>query len=196
MWSAKVRFINRQLQLKGSCNSVSSKAPLSVSGFLVIFCQHSIIIIVSQRNTNLSSVSLFVSFLSQQLFRSNPGLTAPNSAIPGAPNGQPLPQSALSLSAQQQQFLQHNAAYAAAAQQAAPYVINPGQDPSQYMSLIAAGVPQYYGVAAPWNVYPASLAIPQQQSQPRRPLTPSQQGAENQPYQVRDCRASSVTLSL
>lgn len=84
----------------------------------------------------------------QQLFRSNPGLTAANSAVPGAPNGQPLPQSALSLSAQQQQFLaQHNAAYAA--QQAAPYVINPGQDPSPYMgALITAGVPQYYGVAA------------------------------------------------
>lgn len=121
----------------------------------------------------------------QQLFRSNPGLTAANSAVPGAPNGQPLPQSALSLSAaqQQQQFLaQHNAAYAA--QQAQPYVINPGQDPSPYMgALITAGVPQYYGVAAPWGVYPPTL-IPQQQSQPRRPLTPSQQGAENQPYQV------------
>ena len=119
----------------------------------------------------------------QQLFRSNPGLTAANSAVPGAPNGQPLPQSALSLSAaQQQQFLQHNAAYAA--QQAPPYVINPGQDPNQYMgALIAAGVPQYYA-PAPWGVYPANLAIPQQQSQPRRPLTPSQQGAENQPYQV------------
>ncbi|XP_065082849.1 maternal protein pumilio isoform X2 [Ochlerotatus camptorhynchus] len=120
----------------------------------------------------------------QQLFRSNPGLTAANSAVQGAPNGQQLQQSALSLSAQQQQFLaQHNAAYAA--QQAAPYVINPGQDPSPYMgALITAGVPQYYGVAAaPWGVYPANL-IPQQQSQPRRPLTPSQQGAENQPYQV------------
>lgn len=122
-------------------------------------------------------------FSMQQLFRSNPGLTAANSAVPGAPNGQPLPQSALSLSAaQQQQFLQHNAAYAA--QQAPPYVINPGQDPNQYMgALIAAGVPQYYA-PAPWGVYPANLAIPQQQSQPRRPLTPSQQGAENQPYQV------------
>lgn len=53
-------------------------------------------------------------------------------------------------------------------------------------ALITAGVPQYYGVAAaPWGVYPANL-IPQQQSQPRRPLTPSQQGAENQPYQVSD----------
>ncbi|XP_058447474.1 maternal protein pumilio isoform X2 [Malaya genurostris] len=120
----------------------------------------------------------------QQLFRSNPGLTAANSAVPGAPNGQPLPQSALSLTAQQQQFLaQQNAAYAA--QQAAPYVINPGQDPSPYMgTLITAGVPQYYGMAAgPWGVYSTNL-IPQQQSQPRRPLTPSQQGAENQPYQV------------
>ncbi|KAL1399118.1 hypothetical protein pipiens_008456, partial [Culex pipiens pipiens] len=128
-----------------------------------------------------------------QLFRSNPGLPAASSAVPGAPNGQPLPQSALSLSAQQQQFLaQHNAAaqqYAAAAQQAAqqqqPYVINPGQDPSPYMgALITAGVPQYYGVApAPWGVYPANLIPQQPQSQPRRPLTPSQQGAENQPYQ-------------
>ncbi|XP_055605408.1 maternal protein pumilio [Uranotaenia lowii] len=120
-----------------------------------------------------------------QLFRSNPGLTAANSAVPGAPNGQPLPQSALSLSAQQQQFLAQHNAQAYAAQQAAPYVINPGQDPSPYMgALITAGVPQYYGVAAaPWGVYPANL-IPQQQSQPRRPLTPSQQGAENQPYQV------------
>uniref|UniRef100_A0A182IWW5 Uncharacterized protein n=1 Tax=Anopheles atroparvus TaxID=41427 RepID=A0A182IWW5_ANOAO len=117
-----------------------------------------------------------------QLFRSNPGLTAANSAVPGAPNGQPLPQSALSLSAaQQQQFLQHNAAYAA--QQAAPYVINPGQDPTQYMGALIAGMPQYYA-PAPWSVYPANLAIPQQQSQPRRPLTPSQQGAENQPFQV------------
>uniref|UniRef100_A0A182Q1N1 PUM-HD domain-containing protein n=1 Tax=Anopheles farauti TaxID=69004 RepID=A0A182Q1N1_9DIPT len=128
-------------------------------------------------------LSMMLLFDRKQLFRSNPGLTAANSAVPGAPNGQPLPQSALSLSAaQQQQFLQHNAAYAA--QQAPPYVINPGQDPSQYMgALIAAGVPQYYA-PAPWSVYPANLAIPQQQSQPRRPLTPSQQGAENQPYQV------------
>lgn len=52
-------------------------------------------------------------------------------------------------------------------------------------ALITAGVPQYYGVApAPWGVYPANLIPQQPQSQPRRPLTPSQQGAENQPYQV------------
>lgn len=82
----------------------------------------------------------------------------------------------------QQYLAQQSAAYAAAAQQAAPYVINPGQDATPYMGLIAAGMPQYYGVA-PWGVYPANL-IPQQGSQPRRPLTPSQQGAENQQYQV------------
>lgn len=82
-----------------------------------------------------------------------------------------------------QQFLaaQQNAAYAA--QQAAPYVINPGQDAAPYMGLIAAQMPQYYGVA-PWGMYPGNL-IPQQSTQPRRPLTPSQQGAENQSYQVR-----------
>lgn len=77
---------------------------------------------------------------------------------------------------------QQNAAYAAAAQQAGQYVINPGQEAAPYMGLIAAGVPQYYNVA-PWGVYPANL-IPQQGTQPRRPLTPSQQGGENQPYQV------------
>uniref|UniRef100_A0A1B0BS77 Uncharacterized protein n=1 Tax=Glossina palpalis gambiensis TaxID=67801 RepID=A0A1B0BS77_9MUSC len=75
-----------------------------------------------------------------------------------------------------------NAAYAA--QQAAPYVINPGQDAAPYMGLIAAQMPQYYGVA-PWGMYPGNL-IPQQGTQPRRPLTPSQQGAENQSYQVSD----------
>lgn len=80
-----------------------------------------------------------------------------------------------------QQFLaqqQQNAAYAAAQQQ---YVINPGQDP--YMGLIPAAMPQYYGMGQ-WSVYPANL-IPQPNQQPRRPLTPSQQGAENPPYQVR-----------
>lgn len=79
-----------------------------------------------------------------------------------------------------QQFLaaQQNAAYAA--QQAAPYVINPGQDAAPYMGLIAQ-MPQYYGVQ--WGMYPSNL-IPQQGTQPRRPLTPSQQGAENQSYQV------------
>lgn len=121
----------------------------------------------------------------QQLFRSqNPNL-ASNTGVPppGQPGGQPLPQT---LPLPSQQYLaQQSAAYAAAAQQAAPYVINPGQDAAQYMGLIAAaGMPQYYGVA-PWGVYPANL-IPQQGTQPRRPLTPSQQAGENQPsYQVR-----------
>lgn len=117
----------------------------------------------------------------QQLFRSqNPSL-ATNAGVPGQPGGQPLQQT-LPLPSQQYLAAQQNAAYAAAAQQAAPYVINPGQDATQYMGLIAAGMPQYYNVA-PWGVYPANL-IPQQGSQPRRPLTPSQQAAENQPYQV------------
>lgn len=105
--------------------------------------------------------------------------------MPGQPAGQPLQQT---LPLPSQPYLaQQSAAYAAAAQQAAPYVINPGQDAAQYMSLIAAGMPQYYGVA-PWGVYPANLIPPQQGSQPRRPLTPSQQAAaENQPYQVNTC---------
>ena len=79
--------------------------------------------------------------------------------------------------AQQQYLAQQNAAYA---QQAAPYMINTGQDGNPYMApTILTGVPQaYYGVA-PW-MYQANL-IPQQGSQPRRPLTPSQQGGE-QPY--------------
>lgn len=100
-------------------------------------------------------------------------------------NGVPVPPSGASLqpSLPPQQFLtQHNAAYAAAAaQQSGQYVINTGQDPAPYMGLIPAGVPQYYNMG-PWGVYPAGL-IQQQGSQPRRPLTPSQQGAE-QAYQV------------
>lgn len=110
----------------------------------------------------------------QQLFRSqNP---ATSSGIPGQPTGAPQLQQTLPLSSQQY-LAQQNAAYA---QQ--PYVINPGQDVPPYMGLIAAGMPQYYGMA-PWSVYPANL-IPQPNQQPRRPLTPSQQGAETQPYQV------------
>ncbi|KAH8310045.1 hypothetical protein KR044_011151, partial [Drosophila immigrans] len=142
----------------------------------------------------------------QQLFRSqNPGLAAAAAAAtsaasaaaaagaapPGAPNGtlqasqQQQQQQQMQMAAASQQFLaaqaQQNAAYAA--QQAAPYVINPGQEATPYLSMIAAAqMPQYYGVA-PWGMYPGNL-IPQQGTQPRRPLTPSQQGAENQPYQV------------
>lgn len=77
----------------------------------------------------------------------------------------------------QQQFLAQNAA-AYAAQQAAPYMVNPAQDPNSYMAAMTLA-PPYYGMP-PWPVYPAGL-IPQQGTQPRRPLTPSQ-GAENQPF--------------
>lgn len=122
----------------------------------------------------------------QQLFRSqNPGLQTNAGQPTGGPLQQtlPLPSQQYLAQAQAQAQAQNAAAYAAAAQQA-PYVINPGQDPAApYMGLIAAaGMPQYYNVA-PWGMYPANL-IPQQGSQPRRPLTPSQQGAENQQYQV------------
>lgn len=82
-----------------------------------------------------------------------------------------MPSQAQFLAAQQSAY---------AAPQAAPYVINPGQETAPYMSLIP-GMPQYYNL--PWTIYQGSL-IPQQGTQPRRPLTPSQQGAENQPYQV------------
>jgi hypothetical protein len=107
----------------------------------------------------------FLSF--QQLLRSqNPALT--NTA-----NGQHLPHQAMPAMAAQQQFLAQQNAYA---QQAAPYMM-PGQDGNPFMATMLA--PQaYYGVP-PW-VYPAGL-IPQQGTQPRRPLTPSQ-GAENQPF--------------
>ncbi|XP_064552758.1 maternal protein pumilio isoform X4 [Drosophila montana] len=140
----------------------------------------------------------------QQLFRSqNPGLAAAAAAATSAasaaaaaggapPNGsmqasqQQQQQQQMQMAAASQQFLaaqqaQQNAAYAA--QQAAPYVINPGQEATPYLSMIsAAQMAPYYGVAAPWGMYPN--LIPQQGTQPRRPLTPSQQGAENQPYQV------------
>ena len=108
--------------------------------------------------------------------------TSAAGAPPGAPNGTMQPQQ-MQMAAASQQFLaaQQNAY---AAQQAAPYVINPGQDATPYMPLIATQMPQYYGVAPAWGMYPGNL-IPQQSTQPRRPLTPSQQGAENQSYQVR-----------
>ncbi|XP_070493256.1 maternal protein pumilio-like isoform X2 [Chironomus tepperi] len=104
----------------------------------------------------------------EQLLRSQ------NPALTNTTNGQPLPP--LPMTASQQQFLaQQNAAYAAQAQ-AAPYMM-PSQDGNPFMATMLAP-PSYYGVP-PW-VYPASL-IPQQGTQPRRPLTPSQ-GAENQPF--------------
>lgn len=86
-----------------------------------------------------------------------------------APNGGPMPQH-LPLSSH---IMAQQNAYAA--QQGAPYMLNPGQD---YMSVL--GMPQYYGVPQ-FNVY---ATIPQQGSQPRRPLTPSQQAPENQQFQV------------
>ncbi|XP_037036673.1 maternal protein pumilio isoform X3 [Bradysia coprophila] len=112
----------------------------------------------------------------QQLFRSQNPVS--NSGIPGQPSGAPQLQQTLPLTSQQ--YLAQQTAYAAAAQQ--PYVINPGQDVPPYMGLIAAGMPQYYGMA-PWSVYPTNL-MPQPNQQPRRPLTPSQQGGDNQPYQL------------
>ena len=90
----------------------------------------------------------------------------------------------------QQQFLAQQNAAAFAQQAAAPYMINTGQEAAPYM---ITGMPQYYGM--PWGVYPANL-IPQQGSQPRRPLTPSQQTAENQPYQVSTGRILNNNLYL
>ncbi|XP_031626222.1 maternal protein pumilio-like isoform X2 [Contarinia nasturtii] len=125
----------------------------------------------------------------QQLFRSqNPSLASNTGVAPGQPTAQPQIPQTLPLPSQQY-LAQQSAAYAAAAQQPTPYVINPGQDATRYieMGLIPAGMPQYYGVhGVPWGMYPANL-IPQQNSQPppRRPLTPSQPAGENQPpYQM------------
>nr|XP_037872005.1 pumilio homolog 2 isoform X3 [Bombyx mori] len=80
---------------------------------------------------------------------------------------------------QQQQQQQFQLQQQIAAQQAftqAPYVINTGQEGAPYVSALIAGVPPYYGVAAPWGVYPGLVAQPAQQQaqQPRRPLTPQQ----------------------
>lgn len=79
---------------------------------------------------------------------------------------------------QQQQQQQFQLQQQLAAQQAftqGPYVINAGQEGAPYVSALITGVPPYYGVAAPWGVYPGLVAGPQQQAQqPRRPLTPSQ----------------------
>ncbi|XP_049887920.1 maternal protein pumilio [Pectinophora gossypiella] len=80
---------------------------------------------------------------------------------------------------QQQQQQQFQLQQQLAAQQAftqAPYVINASQEGAPYVSALIAGVPPYYGVAAPWGVYPGLVAQPAQQQaqQPRRPLTPQQ----------------------
>lgn len=76
------------------------------------------------------------------------------------------------MAAQQQFLAQQNAAYA----QQTSYMM-PGQDGNPFMATMLA--PQAYYGMPPW-VYPAGL-IPQQGTQPRRPLTPSQ-GAENQSF--------------
>lgn len=106
-------------------------------------------------------------FLFQQLLRSH------NPALSNTPNGQHIPPSMPPAMAAQQQFLaQQNAAYA----QQTSYMM-PGQDGNPFMATMLA--PQAYYGMPPW-VYPAGL-IPQQGTQPRRPLTPSQ-GAENQSF--------------
>ncbi|CAF4830247.1 unnamed protein product [Pieris macdunnoughi] len=70
---------------------------------------------------------------------------------------------------QQQQQQQFQLQQQLAAQQAftqAPYVINAGQEGAPYVSALIAGVPPYYGVAAPWGGVPrvgstaASAAAP------------------------------------
>lgn len=80
-------------------------------------------------------------FFLQQLFRSqNPSL-ASNAGV--APPGQPTAQQQIpqTLPLPSQQYLaQQSAAYAAAAQQPAPYVINPGQDAARYIGKNIAGL--------------------------------------------------------
>ncbi|KAG5682135.1 hypothetical protein PVAND_011509 [Polypedilum vanderplanki] len=99
-------------------------------------------------------------------------LRSQNPTLTNTPNGQHMPQP-MPMATQQQFLAQQNAAYAA--QQAASYMM-PGQDGNPFMATMLA--PSYYGVPPPPWVYPAGL-IPQQGTQPRRPLTPSQ---ENQPF--------------
>lgn len=91
-----------------------------------------------------------------------------------------MSQQQIAIASQQYLTAQQNP-YAAAAQQGTPYVI-PGQESAPYIGLMTQ-MPPYYSHVAPWHVYPGNL-IPQQGTQPRRPLTPSQQGAESQSYQV------------
>lgn len=83
--------------------------------------------------TNFNKL-FFHFFFFQQLFRSqNPNL-ASNAGVPQpGPTAQQQLQQTLPLPSQQY-LAQQNAAYAA--QQPTPYVINPGQDATQYMGLI------------------------------------------------------------
>ncbi|XP_014354788.2 maternal protein pumilio [Papilio machaon] len=105
----------------------------------------------------------------QQLFRSQQAAAAGGQAAAAQ----------LQLLQQQQQQQQFQLQQQLAAQQAftqAPYVINTGQEGTPYVSAVIAGVPPYYGMAAPWGMYPGLVAPPAQQQaqQPRRPLTPQQ----------------------
>ncbi|CAB3220983.1 unnamed protein product [Arctia plantaginis] len=104
----------------------------------------------------------------QQLFRSQQAAAAGGQAA--AAQLQLLQQQ------QQQQFQLQQQLAAQQAFSQAPYVINAGQEGAPYVSALIAGVPPYYGVAAPWGVYPGLVAQPAQQQaqQPRRPLTPQQ----------------------
>lgn len=105
-------------------------------------------------------------FSFQQLFRSQ----QTQAATPSAAQLQLLQQQQQQYLAQQQQ---------AAFPQAAPYLLNPQQEPY----IIPAGVPQYYGVG-PW-VYPAPNLIQQGASNgARRPLTPNGTAEAQQQVQV------------
>lgn len=106
--------------------------------------------------------------LLQQLFRSQQAAAAGGQAA--AAQLQLLQQQ------QQQQFQLQQQLAAQQAFTSGPYVINAGQEGAPYVSALIAGVPPYYGVAAPWGVYPGLVAQPAQQQaqQPRRPLTPQQ----------------------
>ncbi|XP_050665905.1 maternal protein pumilio [Leptidea sinapis] len=97
-----------------------------------------------------------------QLFRSQQAAAA---------GGQAAAQLQLLQQQQQQQFQLQQQLAAQQAFTQAPYVINPGQEGAPYVGTLIAGVPPYYGVAAPWGVYPG-LVTQQQAQQPRRPLTP------------------------
>lgn len=109
------------------------------------------------------------SILLQQLFRSQ-------AAAAAAGGGAAAAQLQLLQQQQQQQFQLQQQLAAQQAFTQAPYVINAGQEGAPYVSALIAGVPPYYGVAAPWGVYPGLVAQPAQQGaqQPRRPLTPQQ----------------------
>lgn len=80
-----------------------------------------------------SNVIISISVQLQQLFRSqNPSLASNAGVAPGQQTAQQQIPQTLPLPSQQY-LAQQSAAYAAAAQQPAPYVINPGQDATRYI---------------------------------------------------------------